>query len=207
MHKYFSTRFGPDPIIRLDDLRKEFPGFSYKSGMRKGVKGIWIISDIEYKDSYGEPWECDNHDWYYPPNAEGIQNILNNLQQYQTDFPERTAIKLACGLSLNIYPASAIPRKALFSKRIQDDDVFNRKHEYGAAAYDLYFRAIKDPNILINDPQFVGFIKLALKYSYNILPELWDALEILTYSDYDKLFAAAVGVPVDEVEKKSASVI
>lgn len=208
MFKYFTTRFGTDPITTLMELRKEFPTMQFRSGVRKGTKGIWVIKDVEFKDEYGTPWETDKGDFFYPPHQSFLNKIKETLSDYKTDVFERLPVKLRCGIILDIFPASCIPRKALFSRRMKkqeltEEEIYNKAHPYGAKAYELYFRSLTNKEIKLDDDQFVDFVLSALKESYTLPTEIWDALEIITLQDYDSIFAAGMGIPDEALQKKT----
>lgn len=196
--KYFITEFGNDPLNNIGQLRKKYPNHSYMRGIHKDVKGIYVIKDTKEKD-YGEKYELDDGSFFWNPSAENTKKILDDLPSYKTEPEERIQVKLAIGgRILDIYPASVIPRVAIFSKRkasvSQSDDIYTRSDEYGAKAYELYDLAKKSESMRLDDPLFVSFVEMALKRSYTLPVEVWDALGVITYSDYDNIFSAAMGI-------------
>jgi hypothetical protein len=175
--------------------------------MRKDVRGIYVIKDVEDKGPYGDAWELENGDYFYPPSQENCELIKANLSKYKTDFQERITVKLTCNkIELELFPASAIPQKVFFSRRVvthkeDEDSPYNTSDEYGKLAYELYFKSRKGESLLLTDPIFQKFVRLVLIRSYSFPIELWDALEIITLNDYDAIFAAGVGLNYEELKK------
>jgi hypothetical protein len=198
MFKYFTTRFGTSIETNIKKLRKEFPGMSFTTGMRKDVRGIFCLNDTESRD-YGEHWETSNGDLFFPPNEENKKKILGDLATYKTTFAERIPVKLAAAdITLDIFPASAIPSKVMFSKRMpkveNEDSPYNTSDEYGKKAYELYFASRNGEELRFDDPRFKDFVMMVLNRSYKLPVEMWDALEIISLGDFDPIFAAGCGI-------------
>jgi hypothetical protein len=195
MYKYFTTRFGVNAIEKIKELRNEFPGCSYAAGICKDKKGIYAFASNEIKD-YGEKWELETGDIFWAPTAPRIEEIRNNLAKYITDWIDRIPVKLTCGKELTIFPASALPRKVLFSRKriVKDDTPFDQSLPYGKLAYQMYDRSQNNETIKLDDPQMMELISMALKLSYTLPMPIWDVLDLVNQSDIDKLFAAALGM-------------
>lgn len=205
MFKYFTTRFGTSIETNIKKLRKEFSNMSFTTGMRKDVRGIYCLNDLESRD-YGEHWETPNGDLFFPPNEENKKKILGALATYKTDFAERIPVKLAAApITLDIFPASAIPQKVMFSKRMpkaeNEDSPYNTSDEYGKKAYELYFASRNGEELRFDDPRFKDFVMMVLSRSYKLPVEMWDALEIISLGDFDPLFAAGCGINYELLKK------
>ena len=209
MFKYHTTRFGTDAVSKIEQLRKEYPGCHFAAGVYKDKKGIFAFASPDIKD-YGEKWELENGDTFFAPTDSRIQEIKNNISNYPTEWIDRIKIKLINGKDLEIFPASALPKKVYFTKKtIKQDTPYDQTLLYGKLAYDLFDRTQKDDKILLDDPQMVEFVKMALKYSYTLPEPLWDALQLVSFGDFDKIFAAAMGMNweylQEEIKKSSAA--
>lgn len=209
MYKYFTTRFGVNAIEKIKELRKEFPGCSYAAGVSKDKKGIFAFASTDIKD-YGDKWELENGDTFWAPTAPRIEEVRNNLGKYLSDWQDRIPIKLMCGKELSIFPASAIPKKIIFTRRKApvSDTPFDQTIPYGSLAYQMYDRSQKNESIKLDDPLMMELISMALSYSYTLPAPMWDALDMVSYSDIDKLFAAALGMDWEflQTELKKSSV-
>lgn len=202
MIKYFTTRYGRDPVAKIDELRKEFPKCHFLGGVHKDSKGIFVIKDLECKQ-YGEKWQLDNGDFFFSASDAKLEEIRNDISKYKTEYQERIKVALICGKELEIYPASALPRKVYFSKKIiKQDSPYDTTVDYGLAAYKLFDRTQKDDKLMLDDPQMIEFVKMALKYSYTIPEPLWDSLQLVSFGDFDKIFAAAMGMDWDYLQEE-----
>lgn len=207
MIKYHTTRFGVDKEVVLDALRKEFPGYFFFNGVYKDSKGIFCCYSQVLKD-YGEKFQLENGDWFFGPSAKNIESL--KFTDHETDPSERIDVKLVNGKTLRIYPATALPRQVLFGKRRKSDSTaspFNTDIAYGKAAYELYFRSSKNEQILLDDPQMIQFVEMALRESYKLPSEFWDSIRYITTTDIDKIFSAAMGMSweylQDEIKKSN----
>jgi hypothetical protein len=201
MYKTFTTRFGTDPETKVFELREEFPKCYYKAGVRKGERGIWAIHDLDHSD-YSVPFQTPENDWFYGPGEVTAKKVIDNLNDYKTTHEDRLIVKTICGKELEIFPASCIPRVAFLSKRSDNNDTYNRRHKYGAKAYELYLRSQTEKTLLTNDPQFLDFVSTALEESYVFPRHMWDILEIVSDRDFDAIFLAGMGVVRSEEDKK-----
>lgn len=200
VYKYFTTRY----TNILDDaqktaLKKEFPGMHFTQGMHKDRRGVFVTSTKE-KVEYGERFELPNGDVFFPPKSfEGF-----NPLEYETPLEDRIEVSLMNGEKLRIFPASAIPKRALFRKRMgQEGELYNRSNPYGCIAYDFYFMPDeKKKNLKLEDPEVVNFVEAALKASYTLPIEMWDAMGWLCEGDYDPIILAALGYKL-ELQKKT----
>lgn len=194
MYKYHTTRFGTDAVSKIEELRKEFPGCHFARGIYKDKQGIFAFKSQDIKD-YGEKWELDNGDVFFAPTAERLVSLKANLSQYKSEWVDRLPVQLINGITLEIFPASAIPKKVYFTKKVKSSNSpYPVDVPYGKIAYDMYDLSQQENQMMLDDPRMVNFIKVALQQSY-ILPEpLWDALDIVSIGDFDKIFAAAMGM-------------
>jgi hypothetical protein len=194
MYKTFTTRFGTDAISKIKELRSNFPGCSFAVGMWKGSKGIFCFSSDTRE--YGEHWTLGNTDEFWSPNKDNIEFIRKNLSNYHTEWQDRITIKLTCGKELQIFPASALPKKVMFTrKQPQATDVpFDQTIDYGRLAYKMYDRSQSNEQIKLDDPMMLELVSMALHYSYTFPEALWDALDLISFNDIDKIFAAAMGM-------------
>jgi hypothetical protein len=196
MFKYFTTRFGTEPISKLSELREAFPLCKFAGGVCKGIRGIYAFSS-DTKE-YGEHFELDNSDIFWNPTQANLETIKSTLSKFKTPWVDRIIVKLKCGVPLEIYPASAIPKIAMLSLRKKqpeekNDCQYNKTNKYGNLAYYFYEKSQKDEEIRFDNDDFQNFLRLSLKESYILPIEIFDALEILSFGDFDPLFAAAMG--------------
>lgn len=208
MYKYFVSRFGTNIESKIKELRKEFPGMKYTTGVRKDIKGIFVLNDLETRE-YGDSWETPEGDTFFAPNEANKKKLIETLSDYKSDFKERLKVKLsACPITLEIFPASAIPQKVMFSRRMpkaeNNDSPYNTTDEYGKLAYELYFASRSGEELKFDDERFQKFIKLVLTRSYKLPIEVWDSLEIISVGDFDPLFAAGAGIDYDALVKTLA---
>ena len=205
MWKYFSTRFGDNPESKIKELRKEFPNMIFKAGMHKDKRGIFILKDTE-KREYAEMWETTRGDIFFSPNENDKKFILEHLKDFKSDYEDRIEVKLSTvKISLEIFPASAIPSKVLFTRRMpkaeNEDSPFNTTDEYGKMAYELYQASQKGEELRFDDEKFLKFIELILTRSYKLPMEMWDALGIVTFRDFDPIFASGCGISWEHLKK------
>ena len=206
MYKLFTTRFGNNNIDRISDLRKAFPGMSFAAGNHKGQKGIWCLKDTVNR-LYGEKFEMENGDFFFQPTQEKLDEIKATFSNFKTPFVDRIKVKLKVGVTLEIYPASAIPKKVMLSLRKkqtkeEDESPYNKSHNYGRMAYDFFMKSQRDEEIRFDDSNFQDFIRMSLTESYNLPIEIFDALEVISIGDFDALFAAAMGYDFDHLQKE-----
>jgi hypothetical protein len=209
MYKTFTTRFGTDAPAKILELRKEFPHCSFAAGVRKDKRGIFAFASNDIKE-YGESWELANGDTFFAPTEIRLEEMRNDISKYQTEYPDRIKVDLMNGKKLMIYPASALPRKVYFTRTNKTPDTpYDVTIPYGKLAYHLYDRTQKEEKIMLDDSQMVEFVKVALKHSYALPEALWDALQLVSYGDFDKIFAAGMGMDWDylqeEVKKSNAA--
>lgn len=209
MFKYHTTRFGTDAVAAIDKLRLAFPRCHFAAGICKDVRGIYAFADREVRE-YGEKWELPNGDLFWAASAATLTSIRANLPKYQSAHADRIAVKLVCGETLQIFPASAIPKKVLFTRKAEENPApFNVTVPYGRLAYALFDRTQKDDKIMLDDKQMMQLVMCALSYSYDLPEPLWDALELVSYGDFDRIFAAAMGMDweylQEEVGKSNAA--
>lgn len=199
-YKYFTARY----TNILDDkeraaLKKEFPGMNFTAGMHKDRRGVFVTTTKE-KVEYGERFELHNGDIFFPPKSfEGF-----NPDNYLTPHEERIEIVLMNGEKLRIFPASAIPKRALFRKRMgEEGEAYNRSNPYGCLAYDFFYMPEEKKKVLkLDSPEIVNLVEAALKASYSLPIEMWDALGWLCEGDYDPIVLAALGYKL-EIQKKT----
>jgi len=202
MYKYHTTRFGTDAVSKIKELRKEFPGCSFASGVRKDKKGIFAFASNDIKE-YGDSWELANGDTFFAPTEARITEIRDNIGNYKSEWQDRIKVSLINGKEIEIYPASALPRKVYFTKKtVKNDTPFVTDVEYGKVAYELYNRTQKDDKIMLDDPDMVKFVMIALTQSYKLPEPLWDALELVSYGDFDKIFAAGMGMDWEYLQEE-----
>lgn len=196
MYKFFTSRYGRSIEDNILKLRKDFPNMQFIPGINKDIKGIWCLKDTTTRE-YGEKVELENGDVLSLPTEENIQKIIDDLKKYESNQTIRIPIELVSGTTVSIFPASAIPKKAILSLRtkvVQEEELpYNTKHEYGKIAYKLYLRSQKNEDLKSSDPDLGLLIKLAFENSYNLPIEVIDSLGIVSIQDYDKLFAASMG--------------
>lgn len=201
-YKFHTSRFGSDPVDKILELRNEFPGCHFAKGMHKNSRGIFAFDDLVNK-SYGESFTTPNGDTFWGPADSNA--AIDELQNYKTQYTERIPVKLSTGVTLEIFPASAIPKKVLFSKRSvekEDEDApYNKKDKYGQMAYDLFFDARAGKELTYKDKRFTDFIGNILTRSYKLPIEIWDSLEIISEGDLDALFAAGLGYDFEHLKK------
>jgi hypothetical protein len=209
MFKYFTTRFGTSIETNIKALRKEFPGMSFTTGMRKDQRGIYCLKDMETRE-YGDSWETPQGDTFFAPNEANKKKIIETLATYKTDPEERIQVKLvASKITLDIFPASAIPQKVMFSRKmpkaeVAEDNPYNTTDEYGKAAYELYFSSRSGETLRFDDDKFQKFVMMTLTRSYKLPVEMWDALELISMGDFDPLFAAGCGINYELLVKTLA---
>lgn len=202
--KYFTSRFGKDAVAKIIELRKEFPNHEFAAGVRKDVKGIWILKDQNCK-SYGEHYELENGDYFYSPSDENIQKLKETLNKFEVNYEDKISVKLKSGVNLNIWPASAIPKKVLLGlrKKVNTEELpYNTSTRYGELAYKLLLRSQAADQIKITDNDFSEFISLVIKNSYNLPLDVIDSLGIVSQGDYDPLFAAGMGFDYEYLLKE-----
>jgi hypothetical protein len=200
-YKFHTPRFGSDPVDKILELRQEFPGCHFSKGMHKNARGIFCFNDLVNK-VYGESFTTPNGDTFWGP--ADVDGAIAELENYKTDYIERIPVKLCTGITLEIFPASAIPKKVLFSKRVieeNDEAPYNKKDSYGQMAYDLFFDARAGKELSYKDKKFSDFISKILTRSYKLPIEIWDSLEIIGESDLDPLFAAGLGYDFEHLKK------
>lgn len=210
MYKHFTTRYGTDAVDKIVELRKAFPGCKFAAGMNKGKKGIFAFSS-DTKE-YGEHWTLDDGDEFWGPTEANVAKLISGLPAYKSDWQDRIQVKLLNGVFLEIFPASAMPRKIYLTRKVaQKSDVpFDNSTAYGALAYKMFDRTQNSKEeVKLDDPQMMELIKMALTESYKLPAPLWDCLNLLNMSDIDKLFAASMGMSweslLEEVKKSSAA--
>jgi hypothetical protein len=202
MYKYFTTRFGNNAVEQVVALRKAFPHCQFAAGVRKDKKGIYAFRSNSIKE-YGESWELENGDIFWAPTAANLDDIKKNISKYKTDWLDRISVQLINGMRLEIFPASAIPKKVYFTRKLKTvDSPYPQDVPYGKLAYDLFDRSQKEEKILLDDPQMVAFVMRALCESYSLPEPLWDALQIISYGDFDKIFAAGMGMSWDFLQEE-----
>ena len=206
MFKLFTTEFGSNNIDRISDLRKAFPGMSFASGNHKGQKGIWCLKDTVNR-LYGEKIELDSGDFFFLPTQEKLDEIKGTLSNYKSPWVDRIAVRLKCGMTIDIYPASAIPKRVMLSLRKkptkqEEESPYNKSHRYGAMAFNFLGKSQREEDIRFDNPEFQDFIRMSLQESYTLPIEVWDALEIISIGDFDPLFAAAMGFDFDYLQKE-----
>ena len=209
-YKFFTYRFGTDAIEAILDLRKEFPSCKYIRGIHKDKEGIWCIKDLDTKE-YGEKEETEKGDIFVSPSESNLELIKSQLSTYESNWVDRIPVKLKTGITLNIFPASAIPKKVILGlkKKENSDEPYNTRTEYGKLAYKLFNRSQSEESLRFDDPDFIEIIKLSLLESYILPIELWDVLGVISTGDYDTIFAAALGFDYEHLlgeVKKSNSV-
>lgn len=205
MYKTFTTRYGTDTVEKIVELRNAFPGCKFAAGMYKGKKGIFAFSS-DTKE-YGEHWTLDNGDEFFGPTEANIQKLISDLPAYKSDWTDhRIAVKLLCGVQLEIFPASAMPRKIYLTRKVvQKSDVpFDNSTAYGALAYKMFDRTQNSKEeVKLDDPQMMELIKMALVESYKLPAHVWDCLNLLSMSDIDKIFAASMGMSWESLLEES----
>ena len=205
-YKIFTTEFGSNNIDRISDLRKAFPGMSFAAGIHKGQKGIWCLKDTVNR-LYGEKIELENGRIFFLPTQDKLDEIKETLSNFKTPWVDRIKVKLKVGVTLEIYPATAIPKKVMLSLRKKQDkqeeeSPYNKSHKYGRYAYSFLQKSQQDAEIRFDDAEFQEFIRCALNESYNLPIEIWDALELISMGDFDALFAAAMGFDFEHLQKE-----
>lgn len=198
-YKFFTTRFGHDAVEKIVELRAEFPKCTYAGGMCKGTRGIFAFASNDVK-KYEESYLLDNGDLFFAPTPENAIKLKEIISNYKSNWEERIPVKLKCGLTIEIFPASAIPEKVFLSlrkKTTQETESYNTSNPYGKLAYELYFKSQKGENISFKDEDFLKFIRMSLKESYVLPMEVLDSLEIISTGDLDPIFAAAMGYNYD----------
>ena len=180
----------------LEKLRIEFPGCKFAAGVHKDARGIFAFSS-DTKE-YGEKIELENSDFFWNPTPANLETIKATLSNFKTSWVDRIAVKLKTGQTIEIYPASAIPKKVMLSLRkkqtkTEEESPYNKSIKYGRMAFDLYFKSQKQEDIRFDEEYFQSFIRQALIESYTLPIEIWDALEIICVGDFDPIFCAAMG--------------
>jgi hypothetical protein len=206
MFKLFTTRFGTNNLNKIQELRKEFPGMSFASGNHKGTSGIWCLQDTVNRQ-YGEKFEMDNGDIFFLPTSEKLQEIKDNLSKFKTLMIDRIPVKLKCGVTIEIYPASAIPQKVMLSLRrkqtkVEEESAYNKSVAYGRMAFDHYFKSQNNEEVRFDSEEFQNFMRQALIESYTLPIEIWDAMELICLGDFDPIFCAAMGYNYDMLLKE-----
>lgn len=204
MFKTFTTRYGTDAVDKIEQLRVAFPGCKFAAGMSKGTKGIFAFSsDIK---EYGEHFALENGDEFWLPTAANLLVIRESLPKHKTQAVDRVAVKLKKNITLDIFPASAIPKVALLGtrrNRVQttEEAAYDKNNKYGLMAYQFYQKSIKDEDIRFDNDEFQNFIRQALVESYTLPIDIFDALEIISLADFEGLFAAAMGYDIDYLRR------
>lgn len=206
MFKKHTTRFGTDPIDRIEELRKEFPNSQFVPGMWKQTKGIFVLHDLETR-TYGEHYELDNGDTFWSPSDLNILKIRDSLSSFKTAWTDRIKVKLKTGLTIEVYPASAIPKKVMLSLRKKQTEEeketpYNKNMKYGRMAYDFFFRSQRDEEIRFDSDDFQNFVRQALVESYTLPIEVWDSLEVISMGDFDPIYAAAMGYDYEMLQRE-----
>jgi hypothetical protein len=211
MYKTFTIRYGTDTVEKIVELRKAFPDCQFARGIHKDKKGIFAFRSNDVKE-YGERFELDNGDLFFSPTEANIKKLISDLPAYKSDWTDRIQVKLLNGVILEIFPASAMPRKIYLTRKVvQKSDVpFDNSTAYGALAYQMYDRTQNSKEeVKLDDPQMMDLIKMALTESYKLPMPLWDCLNLLNMSDIDKIFAASMGMSweslLEEVKKSNAA--
>lgn len=203
MYKYFTKRFGIDPTESVSKLRLEFPRCSFSAGKYKGDSGIYVLYDRETK-IYGESYVLENGDVFWNPSEENVETIKANLSSYKKPKNITIPVELHSGVTVDIFPASAIPRQVFLGRANVIDDstsVYNKNNPYGVQAFELFEASRNSEEILVDDPRILKLIRLGLMNSYTLPIEVFDALSMISLGDLDNLFAACLGFN-DEFLKK-----
>lgn len=206
LQKYFIPHITDIPGNILD-LRKKFPGFHFKNGMHKGVAGAWCLSSLEKIDNaYGDPIPSKQHKdaTYFPPKdiPQDIQKFLDSRKKKLT---KPIKVDLVSGVSLMIHPATAEPRKVIFSLVDEIEESTNNVSPYAKLAFELFDQLDKG-ELKNNDKRVMQLLWMAIDKSYDGLSiDLVNWLGIFTFEDIETVFYAAIGINPEEIKKNEVT--
>ena len=192
----------------LPDLKKNFPGFYFKSGKYKDKDVIFILNDLTTREylSPQDSVEFPGFLFFGPKHIENKQEFLNSKKVVPEIDERKIKVKLPNGIDLVIFPASLEPKKVILSltavKTKTSDNPYGDS-EYGKLAYEVYAFAKEKKEVGFCDPRVIRLICLALKRSYNIPVDVWNSLELIGEESLDPILCAALGINFDEVLKKN----
>lgn len=199
MFRVFTTQVtdAVDAAQRFKHLK-----LSWRKGVHKDKKGVFGIHDVGYEGGYGPATgEIDGLIYQATRNPEIAKTYLDHMR---TPHPLRIAVKLRCGIIVEIMPAQGEPQDFLFFGGDQDPDPISRVTDYGKAAWALIERQDQrnenSEPVYKNDPVVVALALRALSASYTLPAPVWDAMGLFTLDDIDDIATAALGVGQDFTE-------
>jgi hypothetical protein len=196
MIRFHTTQY-QDAVTAAQAMKGDpmFRGYSFRRGMHKNASGVWVIRDLGYADGYGPAIQVDEHTIIQV--SESRETAIANLPSLERMGGVPIAVKLVCGATISINPATGEPKEFLFSSH-DAPEPFSAATPYGRACMRFVERqsAEKDP-ISVYDPDVVTLARLALEASYAVPAAFWDATRLLTSNDIDKIITAALGADPD----------
>jgi hypothetical protein len=202
MHKYFITDYRDIPG-NITTLRKLFPGFHFKNGQYKATEGTWALSSLEKIDNaYGEPVASKSIKGaiFFPPRdlPEDKQKFLNEQKK---KVSKTIKVELVSGVVLELYPATAEPRKVAFSAFDDIEEEGKLVSPYAILAFSL-FEKLDKGELKNNDKEVMKLIVMGLEKSYNINLDVFNWLDVFATDDIENIFYACLGIDPEEVKKK-----
>lgn len=198
MLRYHTTAY-TDPIDAAMALKgvAMFHGCTFRAGVLKDQRGVFIIKDMDYKGGYGRIVQVDDATRIQV--AEDLNVIAAYLPKLQSNASLRIPVALKSGITLSIAPATGEPRAFLFDAEDDSDDLFSANTPYGKAAIEFCAKQAENAEGLqLRDAAVVNLVKLALTASYPSLPtKFWDATGAITLDDVDSILLAAIGSTPD----------
>lgn len=134
---------------------------------------------------------------YNPPMREWL-----HLARREEGAASAIPVRLVSGDELMIIPAIALPRRIYFSSGKISEELYPRGTEYGRLAYEIYDVLAAGGDIPAQDEKIIKLIGAALKQSYYIPLEIWEAEEVISITDLQLLAGAALGIPASSLREQ-----
>lgn len=185
-------------------FRRHFPGCHYIDGKWKNKSGVYVVSDVKNR-KYGDHYKSKRSKElgieveFWEPVDPQIEPYFRNKKQFLN-------VELDCGEFIKICPASCEPKQAIFGddddeeeEKYQDALLYNKKTDYGALGYELYYE-YAEGHLLLTDSRVKRFAMLAILNSYNINIDLLNAWGKIVQQDFANIMLAGLGFDVKKKE-------
>ncbi len=156
---------------------------SHPQGGAMAIWGDWPEKGQQCStspDAYGEPRDCGDGLWYYPP------KVTPDFWDLARGDRTGVDLKLSCGKTISVQVATSQHRQFRISpgpvERLGDPIT-----EYGLKAIQLLEKARKENRLDDEDPDLWRVIALALGQCYRSTPELTDDTRIFARDDIDSI--------------------
>lgn len=129
-------------------------------------------------DDYGQPRDCGDGLWYYPPKV--VPDFWDLAR------PDRSGIdlKLICGKTVSLQVATTAHRQFKLGRGVKDR-LGDPITEYGRLAVKLLEKARAEKFLGEGDPELARLIELAFGQCYRCTPELMDDTSVFAQDDID----------------------